>query len=118
VRPSGIRPGPWLGASIGIVCAGRRGGFAIDDALTAGYLVDRCSRRAATPSSSPRRPPRPPAVASTPDIGAAFRASISGQLLVQHDLEADLAYCLDAESSSVVPVLVRDVPARLERFMA
>ena len=107
------------GASIGIVCAGRRGMFAIDDALTAGFLVDRL-----VATSGEGVELTEAAVAArqlwqtTPDIGAAFRSSISGQLLSQHELEEDVAFCLATDSSEVVPVLVRDTPARIERLSA
>lgn len=107
------------GTSIGIVCAGRRGAFAIDDALTAGFLVDRL---VATVGSAIELTESAVAARqlwqTTPDIGAAFRGSMSGQLLARHDLTADVAFCLAADSSTVVPVLVRDTPARLERYLA
>jgi 2-phosphosulfolactate phosphatase len=107
------------GASIGIVCAGRLGGFAIDDALAAGYLVDRLlalagdSVELSESAAAARR-----LWQTTPDIAAAFRSSISGQLLSQHELEADIAFCLATDTSEVVPVLVRGVPMRLEPLMA
>lgn len=106
-------------ATIGIVCAGRRGVFAIDDAIAAGYLVERLL--ATGPGAIELTDA---AVAArqlwqtTPDIAAAFRDSTSGRILAQHRLDADLAYCLAADSSSVVPVLLPGTPARIERLIA
>jgi Phosphoenolpyruvate hydrolase-like/2-phosphosulpholactate phosphatase len=106
------------GASIGIVCAGWLGGFTIDDALAAGYLVDRLLAAAGdnvelTAAQAARR-----LWHMTPDIGAAFRSSISGQLLSQHQLDEDVAFCPATDSSEVAPVLVRGTPMRLERLIS
>jgi 2-phosphosulfolactate phosphatase len=106
------------GSPIGIVCAGRFGGFAIDDALTAGLLVERIVVAAdgaleLTEAAGAARH----LWQTTPDLEGAFRASISGRLLAGLGLAHDTAFCLAVDSSTVVPVLVRDVPARIERWV-
>ncbi len=67
------------GASIGIVCAGRRGAFAIDDAIAAGCIVERIlaeaddDGRPATPDGQPASGRSAPAGRASPGSGAAER---------------------------------------------
>jgi len=128
------------GADVGIVCAGRRGAFAIDDAIAAGCILERLFAAAGVDDREiavvdghvDRRAPRAdagdaPALTdasraalqlwrSTPDLAAAFRASWSGHLLASVDLLADLDASLPVDASSVVPLLVRgDTPRIVAR---
>ena len=124
------------GADLGIVCAGRRGTFAIDDAIAAGAILERllaaagvAERDVATVDG--RLDPRAPREApgdfvltdaawaslllwrSTPDVEGAFRASWSGHLLARHDLLADVAASLPVDASPIVPVVVAGPPRRI-----
>jgi 2-phosphosulfolactate phosphatase len=125
-------------ADLGIICAGRRGAFAIDDAIAAGCILERvlaaagvddrdvptADGRASTRSERPA-PDGDLALTdaslaalqlwrSTPDLAAAFRASWSGHLLASVDLLEDMAASIRVDSSLVVPVLVEGTPPRIE----
>jgi len=126
------------GADLGIVCAGRRGTFAIDDAIAAGAILERVlaeagvderELRTADGHLDARAPHRHDGDAlivtdaaraalqlwrSTTDIEAAFRASWSGHLLASHDLLDDIAASLPVDASSVVAVVVAGRPPRIE----
>ncbi len=126
------------GADLGIVCAGRRGTFAIDDAIAAGAILERLLAAAGVDDRelltvdgrADLRAPRPlPADAlvltdaaraalqlwrSTPDIESAFRTSWSGHLLASHDLLEDIAASLPVDGSAIVPVVVPGDPPRIE----
>lgn len=125
------------GAPLGIVCAGRLGAFALDDAIAAGAILERVLEAAgandATLPTVDGRLGAPddgstggeaPALTdaaraalqlwrSTPDVRATMRTSWSGYLLARHDLLADLDASLPVDGSRLVPVLVRGEPARL-----
>ena len=105
------------GRMIGVVCAGRGGTFAMDDALTAGCLVDGLLAAAddAVELTDAARAAHQ-LWRATPDIGAAFRASASGRQLARHEFGADLEYCLTVNASAVVPELRRTIPPRIERL--
>lgn len=125
-------------ADLGIVCAGRRGTFAIDDAIAAGAILERVlaeagvddrELRTADGRLDARAPRRDDGDAlaltdaaraalqlwrSTSDIEAAFRTSWSGHLLASHDLLADIGASLPVDASSIVPVVVPGAPPRIE----
>lgn len=125
-----------LGADLGIVCAGRVGAFAIDDAIAAGCILERLFAaagveiddlptvdgrvaRGSIPADAGSLVVTDAVLAalqlwrSTPDLAAAFRASWSGHLLAGVGLLADLDASLPIDSSSVLPVLVRGEPSRI-----
>ncbi len=125
------------GADLGVVCAGRRGAFAIDDAIAAGCLLERVlaaagvdDRDLATADGRPdpgsrREPPGDLVMTdaaraalqlwrTTPDLAAAFRSSWSGHLLAGAGLLDDIAASLPVDSSSIVPVVVSGSPPRIE----
>jgi 2-phosphosulfolactate phosphatase len=125
------------GAHLGIVCAGRRGTFAIDDAIAAGAILERVLAAAgvddrALPTADGRvdpRAPREPAEAivvtdasraslqlwrSTPDVVAAFEASFSGRILADAGLLEDVVASLPVDASAVVPRVVPGSPPRIE----
>lgn len=126
------------GAALGIVCAGRRGAFAIDDAIAAGCLLERVLAEAGVDDrelrtvdgrADPRAPRSPRADAlvltdaaraalqlwrSTPDVVAAFEASWSGQILAGVGLLEDMAASLPVDASAIVPVFVPGSPPRIE----
>lgn len=125
------------GADVGIVCAGRRGTFAVDDAIAAGAILERLFAAAGVddrdlPTADGRVSPRAtrePAEAivvtdatlgalrlwrATPDLEEAFRASFSGHLLASVGLLEDIPASVRIDVSSIVPTLVEGSPARIE----
>ncbi len=127
------------GADIGIVCAGRRGAFALDDAVAAGAILERLLAAAALddallPTVDGHSDPRAPQVPtpdgapgltdaaraalqlwrSTPDVEASFRASLSGHLLAGVDLLADIEASLPVDATSIVPLVEVGSPPRVE----
>ncbi len=124
------------GADLGIVCAGRRGAFAIDDAIAAGCLLERVLAEAGVddrdlPTADGRLDPlaaREPADTivvtdaaraalqlwrGTPDIVAAFEASFSGHMLAGAGLLEDIGASLPVDATSIVPVMVGGPPPRI-----
>jgi 2-phosphosulfolactate phosphatase len=133
------------GASIGIVCAGLRGAFSIDDAIAAGCIVERILAEAGvddgdlatadghgpagTAVGAPRAALGDGAIVltdaaraalqlwrSTPDIATVFRSSWSGHLIEKHGFDEDIAFCVRVDSTDTVPVVVRGDPLRIERL--
>jgi 2-phosphosulfolactate phosphatase len=125
------------GADVGIICAGRRGAFAVDDAIAAGCILERLFAAAGVddrdlPTADGRvapRAPREPADAmvltdaslaalrlwrSAPDLAAAFRASFSGHLLASVDLLEDIPASIRVDASAIVPTLIHGTPPRIE----
>jgi 2-phosphosulfolactate phosphatase len=116
-------------SDVGIVCAGRRGAFALEDAVAAGAILERLLAAAglddaALPTVDGHvvpRAPRPPAPGvagltdaaraalqlwrSTSDVEASFRSSWSGVILTSAGLPGDLAASLPVDATSVVPLL-------------
>ncbi len=96
------------GWSVTVVCAGREGGFGLDDAYTAGALVARLmdqQRVELTDGSAAavrlyRAEPEPLAL---------FRESAAGRNVIRLGLEDDVVYCAQADVSEVVPRLGREV---------
>jgi 2-phosphosulfolactate phosphatase len=126
------------GADLGIVCAGRRGAFAIDDAIAAGAILERILAEAGVDdhdlatadgridAHAPRGSDDGTVVLtdaaraalqlwrSTADVEEAFRASWSGHLLASHDLLEDIAASLPIDASGIVPVVAPGPPRRIE----
>jgi 2-phosphosulfolactate phosphatase len=129
-------------ADIGIVCAGRRGAFALDDAIAAGAILERLLAAAGLDDAdlptvdgyADPRAPRPPATGdglddgaaltdaalaalqlwrSTTDVAATFRASWSGHLLAGVDLLDDIEASLPLDATVIVPVVERGSPPRI-----
>jgi 2-phosphosulfolactate phosphatase len=125
------------GRPLGIVCAGRLGAFALDDAIAAGAIVERVLDAAGADDAvlatvDGRLGAEHDGRASgdelvltdaaraalrlwrtTPDVAATFRETWSGYLLAGHDLLADLDASLPVDGSDVVPVVDRGDPARI-----
>ncbi len=125
------------GSALGIVCAGRRGTFAIDDAIAAGAILERVFAEAGVDDRDlatvdgrldPRAPREPADLLvltdaaraalqlwrSTPDLVAALETSWSGHILAGVDLLEDLAASLPIDASGIVPVVVPGSPPRIE----
>ncbi len=126
------------GTDLGIVCAGRRGSFAIDDAIAAGAILDRVLAEAGLDDRGlltadgrlDRRAPREPADTlvltdaaraalhlwrTTPDVVAALEASSSGLVLAAVGLLVDVVASLPVDASGIVPILVPGALPHIER---
>jgi 2-phosphosulfolactate phosphatase len=108
-----------LGTDVGIVCAGEHGRFALEDALTAGVLLERLLELAAA-QGVPCRLSDSAEVAirlrwTYPDLVAAFRGSSVGQLLRDIDAEEDVELCCQVDSSRTVPVVHVGSPLQVRR---
>lgn len=95
-------------AGITIVCAGREGAFGIDDAYTAGCLIDLLRREdegemtdAAMAALRLYRSERDPI--------ALFRASAAGRNVIQLGLGDDVVFCAQLDASAAVPALGREL---------
>ncbi|MGD0370817.1 MAG: 2-phosphosulfolactate phosphatase [Candidatus Dormibacteria bacterium] len=111
-----LREAVSLGSDVGIVCAGEHGRFALEDALTAGLLLERLLELAAA-WRVPGRLSDSAEVAirlrwTYPDLVAAFRASSTGRLLRDINAEEDLELCCRVDGSRTVPVV--NVGSRLQ----
>ncbi len=110
------------GGAVGIVCAGRLGGFALDDAVAAGCLVERliafAGPEAATLELSDGARAARRIWQTSTDVLAALRESTSGRMVLRHGPAEDLAFCARVDTTETVPILVRAEPQRIERFMA
>ncbi|MGH2349298.1 MAG: 2-phosphosulfolactate phosphatase, partial [bacterium] len=95
-------------AGITIVCAGREGAFGIDDAYTAGCLVDLLQAEGDGEMTDG-------ALAalrlfrSEPDAAALFRRSAAGRNVAALGLADDVTYCAQRDRSTAVPTLGRDL---------
>lgn len=102
------------GADVTIVCAGREGGFGIDDAYCAGHLAARLLEHASFDLTDG-------AVATLslyrtePDPLALFTRAAAGQNVIRLGLDADVAYCAERDRSPAVPRLGRELSVLPER---
>ena len=109
-----------LGADLAFVCAGDNGGteFSLEDALAAGFLVDRALADPRVDGPAPALDDaalaawrlyrsyagdRSPAAAAAQGFADAFH----GRELAALGFHADLAYCAQVDTSDVVPHLAR-----------
>jgi 2-phosphosulfolactate phosphatase len=109
------------GLDLALVCAGDESGtqFSLEDALAAGYVVERLRASAASAGDAldlddgaiaAWRLYRSYAAASGPAEAAArgFEEAFHGRELARLGFDADLAYCAAVDSSTMVPRLSRD----------
>jgi 2-phosphosulfolactate phosphatase len=91
------------GPGLCLVCAGRDGAFSLDDAYTAGAIVD------AVMDFSPDVHATDAALAArllyrgVTDPGALFRETRAGRNVIEIGLAGDLAYCASVDQSTLVP---------------
>lgn len=96
------------GPGITLVCAGREGRFSLDDAYTAGAIVDAA---VAIPSAHGPIDLTDAARAahalyqSNADAAMVFRQTRAGQNVIAIDLPGDLDYCAEQDRSVLVPRL-------------
>ncbi|APC08152.1 2-phosphosulfolactate phosphatase [Neomoorella thermoacetica] len=102
------------GTGIGIVCAGEKGKFVLDDACCAGYLVKTLlhtgKEMGLTLAVSDASRAAHRLFDSYPDIQSCFRESGSGRRLVDIEREEDIASCSRVDVSDAVPVLINSNP--------
>jgi 2-phosphosulfolactate phosphatase len=91
---------------VAIICAGREGRFSLDDAYTAGAIVDAAI---AGSSGADHLGLTDAALAARalycahPDAGDVFRAARAGRHLIEIGLAEDIPYCAEPDRSSIVP---------------
>jgi 2-phosphosulfolactate phosphatase len=96
-----------IDAGITIVCAGREGAFGIDDAYTAGCLVDLLQPGDGEMTDGALAALR--LFRSEPDAAALFRLSAAGRNVVGLGLADDVTYCAQRDLSTAVPTLGREL---------
>lgn len=97
-----------VGTDVTIVCAGREGGFGIDDAYCAGYLASRLLEHGAfdlTDGASAALQLH----TAEPDALVLFTRSAAGQNVIRLGLGQDVAYCAARDMSTAVPRLGREL---------
>lgn len=103
---------------VGVICAGEKGKFVLDDACCAGYLVKTLQQTAKAMeielllSDSARAAMR--LFDSYPDIRSCFLDSASGRRLVEIGKEEDIAACSRIDASEAVPVLINGDPCEFK----
>ena len=106
------------GLPIGIVCAGRRGRFALDDGVAAGLIASRVLEAVAAQGRACQLTDAARAAlqlcSANPDPIAALRDSASGRIVQGLGAGADIELCARVDSSGTVPVL-RGGPASSSR---
>lgn len=106
-----------LGIGVGIVCAGGHGRFALEDAVTAGVIVDRLvevsAMRGIRCSTSDAALASSRLWSAYPDATAALRESATNDLLHEIGAEDDLGVCAQTDSSISVPVVLPGAPLRV-----
>lgn len=96
------------GADVTIVCAGREGGFGIDDAYCAGYLASRLLDHAPYDLTDGAAAALK-LYRSEPDTLGVFTHATAGQNVIRLGLVADVAYCAERDTSGAVPRLGREL---------
>jgi 2-phosphosulfolactate phosphatase len=104
-----------INAGVTIVCAGREGAFGIDDAYTAGCLVDLILKEPNHDSRFTIHELSDAALAalrlfrSDPDTTAVFRMSAAGRNVIGLGLGDDVTFCAERDRSTAVPMLGREL---------
>ena len=106
VAREAVRDAAGLGLDISLICAGREGRFSLDDAYTAGALVDAIL---SDPQGRDGVSLTDAALAARalyhgfPDTEALYRKTRAGQNVLDIGLEEDLRFSAEKDRSSVVP---------------
>ncbi len=106
VAREAVRDAAGTGLDISLVCAGREGRFSLDDAYTAGAIVDAIL---SDPQGRDRASLTDAALAAralyhgSPDTEALYRKTRAGQNVLEIGLEEDLRFSAEKDCSSVVP---------------
>lgn len=95
-----------------VVCAGREGAFGIDDAYCAGALVDRILHHAGARQDLQLTDGATAAhhlYRTEPDARALFTRAAAGQNVIRLGLAGDVEYCAQADVTTIVPRLEREL---------
>jgi len=107
-----VRLATAAGVPVRIVCSGREGRFALEDAVAAGMLVTRAAEAAAARGTPVELTDAARAaidlLAAQPDLLQALADSDGGRTLRAIGEEEDLPYCAEVDATEVVPLLVRE----------
>lgn len=94
------------GAGISVVCAGREGRFSLDDAYTAGAIVEALAGHAGEEiDSTDAGVAARELYRSASDPAALFRRTRAGRHVIEIGLVHDLEYCAKVDQSKLVPRL-------------
>ena len=122
VAGAAIRHALVRGSQVGIVCAGRHGAFALDDAYAAGVVADRMLAVAAASGLPCQLSDSARAVrhiqSSYPDPLAAFMESSTAELMLRIGAGDDLGACSRIDVSTTVPVVHTGPPVRVDPLPA
>jgi 2-phosphosulfolactate phosphatase len=92
-----------LGRGLTVICAGREGRFSLDDAYTAGAIVDAIAGTGHVLIHTDAAVAAQTLYRSAPDPMALFRRSRAGRHVIEIGLADDLLYCAEADRSELVP---------------
>ena len=92
--------------AVAVVCAGRKGRFALDDAVCAGHVVRAVIERAAAPVTLDDGAAAARDLAGRYGVsGEMLAGTAAGRALVEAGLGADLALCASADRHQIVPMM-------------
>ena len=91
------------GLSLVVMCAGREGRFSLDDAYTAGAIVDAAADLQADLPMTDAAAAARMLYRGTADPRALFRQTRAGRNIIAIGLEGDLDYCAQVDRSTLVP---------------
>jgi len=93
---------------ITVVCAGRAGGFGLDDAYCAGFLAAQLMQ-AGTPALTDAAEAALRLYHSEADPASLFRRAAAGRNVIELGLGDDVDYCAVRDASLAVPLLGREI---------
>ena len=99
------------GERIGIICSGRNGEFSLEDAVCAGFLIEKLLALAPSNGGESMELTDGAMTAMAlwhqfgPDLTAVCMESEHGRILTELGFENDLFFCTEPDTSSTVPVL-------------
>jgi 2-phosphosulfolactate phosphatase len=91
------------GEGLCLVCAGREGFFSLDDAYTAGAIVDAVRESYPDVRLTDAAAAADLLYRSVPDPAELFRQTRAGRNVIEIGLAGDLAYCASVDQSTLVP---------------
>ncbi len=94
-----------IGRGLAVVCAGREGQFSLDDAYTAGAIVDAVASLRGDLTLTDAAVAARTLYRSVADPAALFRQTRAGRNVIAIGLADDLDYCAKADQSTLVPRL-------------
>lgn len=108
------------GVGIRIVCAGRHGRFALEDAIAAGTIATAIVEAIHAAGDTPLLTDAATAAVrlreGSPDLRLAMRDSDGGRTLREIGQEEDIAFCAELDASTTVPVVRAGPPMRILRL--